>query len=133
MVTTTLPGRHRSWRIEPRKGTGPDDNYTVLGAPIPGDGNPAAIYENGQFPSWFVALDAMRLAEAVDDGSHQEERVPHPDAMDPGSTFVAMNTTSYVWCHWVVTYDGVLSIEGISGEPVRDSIRDYHPAPELPR
>lgn len=133
MTTTTIPGRHRSWRIEPRSGTGPNDHYTLIGQPNPGDGNPAAAIENGQFPSWQAALDAQHEAERIDDGTHQPEPIPRVADMYPGSAFVARNTGSYTWCHWVVTYDGVVSIEGLSGEPEPSTIRDYYPAPELPR
>lgn len=132
MTTTTIPGRHRSWRIEPRMGTGPDDRYTLLAEPVPGDDNPAAAIEDGQFPSWQAALGAQHDAERVDDGTHQPAPIPRVADMAPGSAFVARNTGSYTWGHWFVTYDGVVSVEGLSEDPVESTIRDYYAAPDLP-
>jgi len=68
-------GRHRTWEILPRIGTSPDapffDRWTVIGTPIPGDGNPAGEIEDGQFPTIAAARAALAECERLDDGTHQ--------------------------------------------------------------
>jgi len=71
-LTTTHPGKHRVWRVQPRTGTGPEDRYTLLGNPIPSDANPAASIEDGQFSSWRHAIEAAAEADSIDDGTHLE-------------------------------------------------------------
>ena len=68
-----VEGRHRTWQITDRLGTGPDDRWTVLGYPAPGGDNPAASYEDGQYPDLASAYGALSLAESLDDGSHMDE------------------------------------------------------------
>ena len=71
-VAAELAGRHRAWRIVPRKGSREDDRWTLLGSPIPAPENPAAPYDDGQFPTLTDARIAMHTAEVVDDGTHLE-------------------------------------------------------------
>lgn len=63
-------GKHRTWCLMERQGTAVQDKFTVLGLPIPGDGNPALDYEDGQYPDMNAAYDALLLAEEKDDGTH---------------------------------------------------------------
>lgn len=65
-------GRYRVWYIVPRYGTADSDRWTVIGEPIPGEGNPAAEIEDGQFPDLTSAKEALALCELFDDGTHQE-------------------------------------------------------------
>jgi hypothetical protein len=132
MTTTTIPGKHRSWTIRPRIGTGPEDRYTLLGAPIPGDGNPAEVYEDGEFSSWQQALEALLVAERVDDGTHQPEPIPRFVDMKVGSTFVAQSEDSYAWRHWAVTSEGAICLEGRRRVLVPSSIQDYRAPIDLP-
>ena len=72
-ASVEMLGRHRTWRIVPREGSREDDRWTLLGSPIPSPGNPAAPYDDGQFPTLTDARIAMHTAEAVDDGTHLED------------------------------------------------------------
>jgi hypothetical protein len=71
----TTKGKHRTWEILPRIGTCPDapffDRWTIKGTPIPGDGNPAAEIEDGQFPTIAAARAALAECIRIDDGTHQ--------------------------------------------------------------
>jgi hypothetical protein len=70
-------GAHRTWKIVPRIGTCPDepyfDRWTVVGTPIPSGSNPAADYEDGQFPDLATAYEVLRKCLLLDDGTHQED------------------------------------------------------------
>lgn len=66
--------KKRTWEILPRIGTGPDDRWTVIGTPIPAQNNPAAAYEDGQYPTIAAARDALILCVAADDGTHEEDQ-----------------------------------------------------------
>ncbi|MDF2506317.1 MAG: hypothetical protein K0Q52_176 [Microbacterium sp.] len=61
-------GRHRRWMILPRYGTADGDRWTIIASPIPGEGNPAAGIENGQFANLAEAYEARDEAEAIDNG-----------------------------------------------------------------
>jgi hypothetical protein len=66
-------GKHRTWEILPRYGTGPDDRWTVIGNPIPSQNNPCASTEDGQFPDLAAARWALDECERLDDGSHDQD------------------------------------------------------------
>ena len=66
-------GRHRQWRIVARYGTADTDRWTLIGTPIPGADNPAACIEDGQFATLNEAREALREAEKIDNGEHEED------------------------------------------------------------
>lgn len=73
-ASLSIQGDYRVWRIYPRQGTATSDKWTILGTPMPNFGsNPAACYEDGQYPSLQDAFDAAILAETEDNGTHEEE------------------------------------------------------------
>lgn len=66
-------GEYRFWYIAPRYGTGPDDRWTLLASPLPAEDNPASAYEDGQYATISDARAAREIAEALDDGTHDDE------------------------------------------------------------